>query len=98
MAVVLASGAAALAGEQAEKSCAETLLSASHIHQCLVPVKNSWTKKKNLNKNSPCTQSSDRPGLSGEDEIIYKLWFNVPVSSFFPLQLPPPHLLSLSSK
>lgn len=84
MTVVLASGAAALAGEQAEKSCAETLSSASHIHQCLVLVRNSWTKKKKLlKKNSPCTQSSDRSGLSGEDEIIYKLGFNVPVSSFF---------------
>lgn len=48
VAVVLASGTAALAGEQAEKSCAETLSSASHIYQCLVPVRNSWTKKKKI--------------------------------------------------
>lgn len=51
---------------------------------------------KKKKKKSPLTQSSDRSGLSGEDEIIYKLRFNVPVSFF--LQLPPPHLLSLSSK
>jgi len=75
------------------ESCAETLLSGSHIHQCLVCMRNSWT---HTHKRPPRTQSSDRSGLCGEGEIIYKVLFNVPVSFF--LQLPPPHLLSLSSK
>lgn len=65
------------------QTCAETLPSGSHIHQCLVPVRNCWTKQKsNWKKKSPCTQSSDRSGLSGDDGIIYTLWFNVPVSFF----------------
>lgn len=81
MTMVLAMGAAALVGgEQAEKSCAETLISLPYTSMSCACEELLDKKKK-----SPCTQSGDRSGLSGEDEIIYKLWFNVPVSSFFPI-------------